>query len=141
NNPKAEKVTLDRLQDYKLDDILKIYGKESFDQIAQEYEDAIWGVEDSEEDDIYTDHSSPFFQSDQPFGFDIRIYYGPARESNKKRHMYEEEKIKLPRQTVEIINGMQLTGLSKQFATAKQGMPIQEAYTFMARDINGKPSR
>jgi hypothetical protein len=125
----------------KLDQILKLYGKESFEQIAEEYEKAIWGETDDNQSPYLNTWNAPFFQRNLPLGLDIRIHYGPVEEvvMGEKQKVYsskDTQRLK-PSLTVESINGVQLTGFSKRAATSDQGAPIQEVYTFIARDING----
>jgi hypothetical protein len=128
-------------QKLKLDQILKLYGKESFEQIAEEYEKSIWGIEDDQEGKYLNTIKAPYFQRGNPFGFDIRIHYGAVEETviNQKREMYKsnDPNRRVPHLTVESINGVQITGFSKRASTSDQGAPVQEVYTFIARDING----
>jgi hypothetical protein len=125
-------------QNMRLDEILKKLGKDSFEQIADEYEKAIWGDEDSDELQLnYAD--MPYFRQDD-LGFDIRIQYGAVSEAvgyvNDK--FYMSNKTEPPNVTVDVINGVQLTGMSKQgIGVNSQGAPITEIYSFMARDLNG----
>jgi hypothetical protein len=124
-------------QNMKLDEILAKLGKESFDQIADEYEKAIWGVQPDKNQQLsYADR--PFFRQDD-LGFDIRIQYGAVAESAGyvNGRFYQSTKTEEPNITVDVINGVQLNGLSKQIATSDQGAPILEYYTFIARDVNG----
>ena len=58
---------------YKLDEVLKLYGKESFEQLAEEYEKAIWGEEENIANDYLTSGTQPFFQQKDTEGFDIII--------------------------------------------------------------------
>jgi hypothetical protein len=114
--------------------VLKVYGKASFDQIASEYEKAIWG--ENQASDLMSSRNRPYFQADDQEGFDIRIVYGPtsAYEKTSSRWIPEEE---VPEQTVEVISGVQLRSLGKQIGTEQQGAPVQEMYEFIARDVNG----
>jgi len=124
-------------QNMKLNEILMKLGKESFDQIADEYEKAIWGVQ--EDNDQYLSYADrPFFRQNQ-LGFDIRIQYGAIAESTGyvNGRFYQSTKAEKPNSTVDVINGVQLNGMSKQIATSDQGAPILEYYSFIARDING----
>lgn len=124
-------------QNMKLADILSKLGKESFEQIADEFEQAIWGsAEDTAEYLNYAD--KPYFRQDD-LGFDIRIQYGAVSESNGyvQDKFYQKEKKGKPNTTVDVINGVQLSGMVKNISTADQGAPIQEMYSFMARDLNG----
>lgn len=126
---------------YKLDEILKMYGVDSFDQVATQYEEAIWGETKDEEFNYINPSNRPFFQRNNPFGFDIRIHYGAVSEKYDydKKQVYGNKSGQLiaPDLTVETINGVQIMLMNKRASTADQGMPVQETYSFMARDING----
>lgn len=120
-----------------LSEILQKLGKESFEQIADEYEQAIWGSStDTEEMLNYA--NMPYFRQDS-LGLDIRIQYGAIEESTGyiQNKMYESGRKERPNLTVDVLNGVQLMGMSKQISTQDQGAPIQEIYSFMARDLNG----
>ncbi|OXB94751.1 hypothetical protein [Parageobacillus galactosidasius] len=138
---KKQVIDLKYYQKLKLDQILKLYGKESFEQIAEEYEKAIWGELTDEEGKYLSNWRSPYFQKNNPLGLDIRIHYGPVEETimNEQRKVYssKDPNRRMPSLTVESINGIQITGFSKRASTSDQGAPIQEVYTFIARDING----
>ncbi|PVC75071.1 hypothetical protein C2I27_04075 [Priestia megaterium] len=124
-------------QNLKLGEIMQRLGKESFDQVADEYEKAIWGANDDKEEQLsYADR--PYFRQDQ-LGFDIRIQYGAVTEATGyvQGKFYQSVKEESPNMTVDVINGVQLSGMSKQIATSDQGAPIQESYSFIARDLNG----
>lgn len=120
-----------------LSEILKTLGKDSFDQIADEYEKAIWGEKDSNE--LLSSDYSPYFRQDD-FGFDLRVQYGSVSETSGyvQNNTYRSSKNDKSNLTVDMINGVQLTGMSKQISTADQGAPILEQYTFIARDVNGQ---
>jgi hypothetical protein len=122
-------------QKYKLEDILTKMGKDSFDQLADEYEKALWGVaEDTKQ--LLTDGSRTFFPRDQ-YGFDIKINYGAVSESMTPGYFVTSMKA-APNITVETINGVQLNGVVKNgIGTSAQGEPITEIYSFIARDLNG----
>jgi hypothetical protein len=127
-------------EQYKLDEILKLYGKESFEQIANEYEEALWGVEEDNENTYLSPVNAPYFQRNTPMGFDIRIQYGAVSEMmhHKKKEFYESNKGNaFPNLTVETINGVQINGFMKTGSTSSQGAPVQETYSFIARDLNG----
>ncbi|WDI05124.1 hypothetical protein PUW25_25285 (plasmid) [Paenibacillus urinalis] len=123
---------------YKLDEILTMYGKESFEQIAEEYEAALWGTSDDES--RLTNPYTTFFPAD-PYGFDIKINYGAVSESlNPGTQFFTTAgSFRTPANvTVETVNGVQLNGLSKVgIGTSFEGQPITEVYNFIARDING----
>lgn len=123
-------------ENYKLDEVLKLYGKESFEEIAEDYEKAIWG--ESDDDSLLNPGNIPYFQADDREGFDIRIVYGPSDDVERNRGRYKNNAaVDHPEMTIEIINGVQLYGVSKVISTADQGAPVQEVYNFMARDLNG----
>lgn len=123
---------------YKLDEILTMYGKESFEQIAQEYEDALWGT--STDDSMLSNQGATFFPAD-PYGFDIKVNYGAVSEAMNPVQQFATTAaaFRTPANiTVETVNGVQLTGMQKVgIGTAYEGQPITEVYTFLARDING----
>lgn len=138
NGEKEGKMKPQYYQNLKLDEILQRLGKSSFDQIADEYEQAIWGAKkDSNHYMSYDD--APYFYNSQ-LGFDIRVQYGSVSESNGyiSNKFYESTKFNKPHTTVDVINGVQLSGMSKSISTADQGAPIQEQYSFIARDLNGR---
>jgi hypothetical protein len=132
----------DDFKKYKLDEILKMYGKESFDQIADEYEKALWGVSE-DESNLLSSPMNTYFGYD-PYGFDIKINYGAVSEAmSPYARNYATTSLNVkPNITVETINGVQINGMTKNgIATDAQGQPIVEYYTFLARDINGPLSR
>lgn len=122
-----------------LSEILAKLGKSSFEQIADEYEKAIWGTTD-DKDATYLGYSdSPYFGQDQ-LGFDIRLQYGAVSEATNyvNGKFYQKYSEEPPNLTVDVINGVQLTGLMKTgIGTDSAGAPIQEIYSFIARDFNG----
>jgi hypothetical protein len=125
-------------KDLKLSDILKKLGKQSFDQIADEYEKAIWGsASDADSQLSYSDRA--YFRQDQ-MGFDIRLQYGAVSEATGyvNGKFYQSVKEEPPNLTVDVLNGVQLTGMMKTgIGTDSAGAPIQEQYSFIARDFNG----
>lgn len=125
-------------QNMKLDEILQKLGKSSFEQIADEYERAIWGEDDKNQEYLsYAD--MPYFRQDD-LGFDIRVQYGAVAETSGyvNGKFYQSSKTEAPNLTVDVINGVQLTGMMKSgIGTDAQGAPIQEHYSFIARDLNG----
>ncbi|QHW35659.1 hypothetical protein GZH47_32700 (plasmid) [Paenibacillus rhizovicinus] len=133
-------VTPDDFKNYKLDDILKMAGKSGFDQIADEYEKALWGVTD-DTNSILSYGNRPYFPQTQ-YGFDIKINYGAVSESMspqiKNYSTSSYANAKAPMLTVETINGVQLTSMRKDgIGTSSDGAPITETYSFIARDLNG----
>ncbi|WP_410988495.1 hypothetical protein [Bacillus cereus] len=138
NGEKEGEIKPQYYQNLKLEEILTRLGKSSFDQIADEYENAIWGAQkDNGHYMSYDD--APYFYNSQ-FGFDIRVQYGAISESSGyiSNQLYESNRFNKPSMTVDVINGVQLSGMSKSISTADQGAPIQEQYSFIARDLNGR---
>lgn len=125
-------------EDMKLGDILAKLGKSSFDQIADEYEQAIWGTKPDTNEAYLGYADRPYFRQDE-LGFDIRIQYGAVSEATGyvNGRFYQSVKEEPPNMTVDVLNGVQLTGLSKSMGTDQAGAPILEQYSFMARDFNG----
>lgn len=132
---KNNNINIKHYEKYRLDEILKLYGKDSFEQIAEEYENALWGTKRANEDNTLSFANAPYFQRNQPNGFDIRINYGPVQEVYRQRQVYKHP-MEQPNLTVEVINGVHITGVQKRAATADQGAPIQEIYNFIAQDLN-----
>lgn len=121
---------------YKLEDILKLYGKDSFDQIADEYEKVIWGLEEDSKN-LLSYRGQPYFKKSS-YGFDIKINYGPVSEVySPSTSTFTTSFKEKPHMTVETINGVQLSGMSKGAGIDSDGQPITETYTFIARDLNG----
>lgn len=134
----------------KLHEILTMIGKTSFQEIVEEYENAIWG-DDQKLKGIASLVSEmlPHFNQDR-VGFDLRIEYGAVEEvigreryraSGQKDYLKDayglEPQDKKAPITAEIINGIQIHTTGKEIATANSSLPIQEVYQFIARDING----
>jgi hypothetical protein len=137
----GKKKDLIKPQYYKnmnLSEVLQKLGKNSFEQIADEYEKAIWGTAD-DKNGMYLGYSNqPYFQQDQ-LGFDIRLQYGAVSEATGyvDGRFYQKFNEQPPNMTVDVINGVQLTGMSKTMGTDSAGAPILEQYSFLARDFNG----
>lgn len=129
-----------QMQKTKLDDLLKTEGYGSFNELAKEFEDALWGTQ-MNRSNYLSDGSRPFFNQSNR-GFDIRIQYGAKTEYEQsirnRVDNYDKRIIENPpRTTVEVINGVQLTGYVKEnIETNRDGMVITERYHFIARDIN-----
>ncbi len=125
-------------ENMRLSEIMEKLGKETFEQVAEEYEQAIWGEsKDSHEYLSYADR--PYFRQDE-LGFDIRIQYGAISEASNyvNGRFYQKANAETPNMTVDVINGVQLTNVYKQgIGTESAGAPIQEIYGFIARDLNG----
>ncbi len=120
---------------YRLDEILQIYGMKSFEDIAEEYEKALWD-KDHESDHIKSP-TEAYFRKQDGQSYDIRIHYGPVEEAQKKGK-YDKTSMRLqPNITVDVINDVHIYGVQKSASTMNQGAPVQEIYSFIARDLNG----
>lgn len=124
-------------ENLKLSEILHKLGKNSFEQVADEYEQAIWGAADDTK--TYLNYSDRSYFRQDTLGFDIRVQYGAVSESQGyiQNLTYERTRNMQPNMTVDVLNGVQLNGMAKSIATSDQGSPIQEQYSFFARDLNG----
>lgn len=125
-------------ENYKLNELLAKLGKRSFEQIAAEYEAALWG--NSEDGEIELNHDLTTFFPNSNLGFDIRVHFGPVDEVMKDTGLdYYSNNYLLqePEYTVEVINGVQFTTVGKQITTQDDSTPVLEMYSFIARDING----
>jgi hypothetical protein len=139
------KISENDFEKYKLEDILQLSGKK-FDEIATKFEDAIWGIEEQESELIATS-DYPYFPNVNE-GFDIRITYGPKKESEDMRikerinpQNQNKRKGSLPSTTVDVINNVQIMSFARSnMATGTDGRVLTETYTFVARDINGTMS-
>ncbi|MBR2246182.1 MAG: hypothetical protein IJ880_04020 [Bacilli bacterium] len=133
----ANPINIKNYDKYRLDEILALYGKDSFEQIANEYEEAIWGKSEMSESNALSLPNQPYFQRNNKDGFDIRIHYGPVEETYRNNSVYRVDSQRMkPNLTVESLNGVQITGLQKSAGTSGQGAPVQEIYTFIAQDLN-----
>ncbi len=117
---------------------------ERFQNLAKEYQKAIWGdtadeafaerVEQQEYDAyFYPKKRRPFVHE---HGLDILITYGPFHEAYKIAHSSSrfEDRVNY---TVESITGVQIASKAK-IINSHNGEPIQEQYHFRAKDINYK---
>lgn len=145
----TKQVILNRKEEYTLDDILTLYGKSGFDEIADDYEQAIWG-EGKEKERFLTNPYEPVW-ADQD-GYTVRVHYGPnwrgetgmlgkgldQRAASKlNRSFYSSEKgYDFAFSTVETIVGVHFSGVSKSITTAQGSVPVTEGYTFVAKDLN-----
>lgn len=147
----TKQVILSKREEYTLDDILTLYGKKGFDEIAQDYENAIWG-EGKERQKHLTNPYQPYLYDEE--GYTIRIHYGPnwrgetgmlgkglTKEAASKlnRGFYSSEKgYDFAFSTVESIVGVHFTGAGKAISTDQGATPLVEQYTFVAKDINSE---
>ena len=113
--------------------------KEDFYELADDLEKSFWG-EGSQSESVLKHEDTTFFYPayvgqtvkglDQyklaDDGFNIVIAYGNPNMSGRTVDSYE---------TVQVIMGIQLTGVSQQIGG--NGQPIQETYQFIAKDLQG----
>lgn len=120
---------------------------ENFDDLANDFEDALWGKEsdssglvDSRRTDtfFYGDHSNTKNTPMKEHGYNILITYGNADLgagskscAPKGSELYGSG----VSDTAQTLVGVQLTGVSQRIDPS--GNPIQEVYTFIAKDISG----
>lgn len=113
--------------------------KQDFHEIADSLEESFWGEGDqtarvqNQEDTTYfypSLYSEEISGLDQfklaKDGFNIVIAYGNQNMSGREVDSYE---------TVQVIMGIQITGVSQQIG--QNGQPIQEVYSFIAKDLQG----
>ncbi|MBA4293927.1 hypothetical protein C0431_13275 [bacterium] len=145
----TRQVVLNRKEEYSLDDILTLYGKKGFDEIADDYEKAIWG-ESKDKERFLTNPYEPIWADED--GYTIRIHYGPSwrgetgmlgqgldkqAASKLNRAFYSSEKgYDFAFSTVETVVGVHFSGVTKSISTAQGAVPVTEGYTFVAKDIN-----
>lgn len=145
----TKQVILSKKEEYTLDDILTLYGKKGFDEIADDYEKAIWG-EGTEKEKFLSNPYQPIWADEE--GYTIRVHYGPNwrgetgmlgqglnRDAASKlnRGFYSSEKgYDFAFSTVETVVGVHFSGVSKTIATAQGSVPVTEGYTFVAKDLN-----
>ncbi|WP_067924197.1 hypothetical protein [Alicyclobacillus shizuokensis] len=132
------KIPQDYFSKHTLDEFLQENDYESFDQLATQFEDALWGTA-PDKNNLLSPLDGPYFRSDA-FGFDIKINYGAVSEAmdpNRKPYFTAIRHAPKANITVETVNGVQIVSYQKEMSTAQEGMPIQEVYSFVARDVNG----
>lgn len=109
-------------------------GKSSFDELANEFEKTMWG----EAANVYLKDITrgrfmhPYFNNDeqlQEHGFNILIAYGPMNEPNGMNAS----------STAHSLVDVQLTGVSQ--IVGGDGRPVEEQYTFIARDLDGNVAK
>jgi hypothetical protein len=124
-----------------IDALVKQVDNDNFDTIADEFEKSLWGggMLDTQ---VANKPKTTFFYSNSPnssgseivglnqkalldHGFNIIISYGPMNEAGG---MSASE-------TTHTLVGVQLTGVSQ--VIGGDGQPVQEQYTFIAKDLDG----
>ena len=95
----------------------------------KQLEDSIWDSTQEQADDY---KNEPYFEEDD-IAFDIAITYGAFNRSNVHdvERKYSQQ---INPGTVESINNVQITGVSK--IVNDDGEAIREQYTFLANDLN-----
>ena len=112
-------------------DKLYLYAEEGwsreFDFMSQKFEDAIWNRQSRKDTQRINE---PFFPKK---GFDIIITYGPYKRVEYQDIEKYYQKF-IGKGTVKAIYGVQLT--SVQQIIDMSGKPIEEEYTFIAKDLD-----
>lgn len=112
-------------------DKLYLYAEEGwsreFDFMSQKFEDAIWNRQSRKDTQRINE---PFFPKK---GFDIIITYGPYKRAEYQDIEKYYQKF-IGEGTVKAIYGVQLT--SVQQIIDMSGKPIEEEYTFIAKDLD-----
>lgn len=105
----------------------------NFDEVSESYELALWG-KNGGTNELNNRHRDSFFygvrdnekhQTMRDHGFNILITFGETDDLSRGTNNY---------QTAQTIVGVQLNGLSTH--TDPSGNPVQEVYSFIARDIS-----
>lgn len=108
---------------------------ENFYDLADDYENALWGkgsdsskLIDSRKHDtfFYGTASNPNNKALKDHGFNILLTYGVGHDTSRARGSYV---------TAQTIVGVQLTGVSQRIDPS--GNPVSEVYSFIAKDISG----
>lgn len=109
---------------------------ENFDALSEELEQSIWGNSTSDEMSTFTNERTKdtYFYGSRTkynglikrYGFNVLLTYGGACQPGRTSDSFK---------TVQSIVGVQLTGLSQRVDPS--GNPIQEVYSFIAKDITG----
>lgn len=109
----------------------------AYQKLADAYEDALWGDNDSEEtiniksrdeDSYFTPHTKEKIRTD---GYKIVIVFGP--ESRKTKASLPTNMSEVPT-TVKTIHGVHIT--SSKMVINNDGQPVYEEYEFLARDMD-----
>lgn len=112
-----------------------LLGTSKFDAVADEFEKSLWGKGKLTAETRARSQRSSYFTSAQATddlnetGFNILISYGPLNEAGGTR----------VDQTIHSLVGVQLTGCAQ--IIGGDGQPIQEQYSFIAKDLDGDASR
>jgi len=107
-------------------DIKDLGQREDFWEVADTYEQVIWETLDSRED--FTLGTPDVLQHAwKPEGFDIQVVYGEVVDKRS------EKPYDVMSSTTKILRGVHLVGSSQVIQA--NGEPVQEGYSFFARDI------
>lgn len=136
SNPKTKKATDIVSPEHVL--AVSTSNTEKFEKLAYEYEEALWGVSSNSgmtakvQNGGNYDYFAP--ENSRPnlakHGFTITSLYGPYAQSYKPGAKTESVA-----STALTLTGVYLTGVSH--VVDGSGQPIQEEYTFIAKDLNG----
>lgn len=118
-----------------------ISSQDRFKQLSRQYQNSIWGeTMDSPFKELMENRELDSFfypQNRRPIvhekGFDIIIKYGDVPKSSEETMIPTGQKSNT---TMRSINGVQITGASQ--VIDGEGRPIEEEYTFLAKDIDSK---
>lgn len=114
-----------------------------FDTLAQGYEDALWGKESDSTKEVAARKTDTFFYGTRSnannkalrdHGFNILLTYGQGGETG-----WAWERTAHGAKTAQTIVGVQLTGVSQRVDPS--GNPVQEVYSFIAKDISGNVTK
>ena len=136
---------------FNIEQMIAADNKANFQKIANEFEDSLWGgkLESSNAYEQAWASSHESFQKNktkgsyyqnkvqQPriskSGFDIVITFGPYMKKTKCSFGKNAEN---DGATIITLEGVQITGVSH--GATRDGNPLEEMYTFIARDMNTK---
>lgn len=119
---------------YKLEDILRQYGINSFNELAEIKEDELWGRYDRK-NPYQKSPVEPYFTTKK--SFDIKIVYGPLHEVETIGKYNSSSGMREPNVTVDTINDVQIRAAYRSASISEGSAPIKEEYRFIARDFNG----
>lgn len=111
------------------------YVIKNFDALADQFEDSLWGKQSDfnsftkgrvNDSFFYGTYDNSYNQSLKDHGFNILLTYGDAPDPSRGSNGFK---------TAQTIVDVQLTGVSQRVDPS--GNPIQEVYTFIAKDVTG----
>lgn len=101
-----------------------------FDRLSEDLKDKLWQKSSEKNKDYQTGTYFP----DKDITFDIKISYGEYDQPKSKYDVENKYKRKMNTGAVRTINDIQIRGVQQQIDAS--GAPIQEVYSFIARDLN-----